>query len=145
MAQGVNRATRVRLQAAALCVVVVGGSWLVSALALGVGGAVGAMVAGIVVLAFFGSGYLLQRVFLAMTDLRGLVATLVGYLVRIAAVWLVASRLSGVLGGQEIRWGVVVGSVAAVIGWITALCLAQVNARVPIYDQGRGAHQGWVA
>ena len=145
MAQRVERATRARLQATAAGLLVVLGSAVVSGALLGVPGGLGAAAAAVVVIAFLAAGHLSHRVFLAITDMRGLIANLLGYLVRVALVWVVGVQLTGLALGPHTRAGIAVGAVAGVVGWIGALSLGQVIRGVPIYDSGHRARQGWVA
>lgn len=111
----------------------------------GLRGSASSLLASILVLAFFVSGQIVESRALRMTDATGLTLTLASYAARVGlfglALWLAAST-PAIAGRWSNTW-VAAGALTTLIGWLTGLVVADSRARVPIYDRGYRAPEGW--
>ena len=102
--------------------------------------------AGLVV-AYFTSGQLLERIAMQLANSQGMILLMSGYLVRVGliglALWwaissqLVATRFSSLWVGA--------GALSAVAGWLAGLIIAHSRTRIPVYDRPYVAPRGWDA
>lgn len=115
-------------------------------IAAALGGAVAmasAMIAGVLVIAFFGIG---QGIVLRFADSRGhslLVAALASYIVRVTTLGVLVSSYGAVQHRLILEPTVVaVTIIVTVITWLTAELVRFARMRIPAYDPPAGTHPG---
>ncbi len=103
-----------------------------------------AVAAGLVV-AYFVSGQLVEGAALQMADRNGMTLMLASYAGRVGLVGLIlwwAMSTPLVSGALSSTW-VALGSLVALVGWLTGLVIWHSRARIPIYDRPYEAPSGW--
>lgn len=109
---------------------------VVTAIALvsGLNPARSALIAGGVVVFFFGSGTLVQKMLKSYPNGVGMAIVMTSYGVRIVAVigilWWLLRRVEPALDGSWFA----VSALAGTIGWITGVIVTDIHTRQPIYD-----------
>lgn len=127
------------------CVGAAVASAMVAALVDGMRAAASTMLVAAVVLAFFVTGQLAERIALRFADIVGLALALASYAVRVTALGVVlwwAMSHPAATGWMPPLW-VAVGALASVIGWLAGLVAGHSRARIAIYDTPYRPPAGW--
>jgi len=108
----------------------------------GLGSALGAVA---LVLAYFFSGQLVERIAMQLANSQGMVLIMSGYLVRVLLLGLIlrwALSSPAVASLVSPVW-VCAGALAAVVGWLGGLIVRHSRARIAVYDRPYQAPAGW--